>query len=55
MRKREKDKCEICGKTGYDYSFSAHAINPKTKAKGVIVCPKHEMQAQRHHDNTAID
>lgn len=43
------DKCEMpgCKTIGTDFTFVSFAVNPKTKAKGMLLCPKHEAQAMK--------
>ena len=46
-KKEDMDICDKCGKKGTNYTFVSFAIDLKTKKKGLLLCPKHEMRAVR--------
>lgn len=47
----DPDKCEYpgCKILGEDFTFISFAINPKTNAKGMLLCPQHEAQIVKRY------
>lgn len=50
MGKHSADKCEMPGckvqarRGDKGFCFVSYAVNPKTKEKGMLLCPKHEAE-----------
>jgi hypothetical protein len=48
------EACEYprCKNTGTDLEFISYAVNPKTRQKGMVLCPHHAaIEIKRQHDN----